>query len=70
LIIIDGRKCGMQGLLDKADNGIQLTKTEQDYIASLLALEPDCLAFNSHAKKGGENFIFLKRDFRNYLCGS
>lgn len=25
LIIIDGRKCGVQDLLDKADNGMQLT---------------------------------------------
>lgn len=56
LITIDGRKCGVQDLLDKADNGVQLTKAEQDYMAFLLAQEPDCLAFNSHAKKGGENY--------------
>lgn len=32
LIIIDGRKCGAQDLLDKADGGMQLTKAEQDYM--------------------------------------
>lgn len=64
LKIIDGRKCGVQDLLDKADNGIQLTKTEQDYMASLLAQKPDCLAFDSHAKKGGENFIFFEKGFQ------
>ena len=64
LIIIDGRKCGVQDLLDKADNGMQLTKTEQDYMDSLLAQEPDCLAFDSHAKKGGENFIFFEKGFQ------
>lgn len=37
LVIIDGRKCGVQDLLDKADNGMQLTKAEQDYMVSLLA---------------------------------
>lgn len=64
LIIIDGRKCGVQDLLDKADNGMQLTKAEQDYMASLLAQEPDCLVFDSHAKKGGENFIFFEKGFQ------
>ena len=64
LIIIDGRKCGVQDLLDKADKGMQLTKTEQDYMVSLLAQEPDCLVFDSHAKKGGENFIFFEKGFQ------
>ncbi len=64
LIIVDGRKCGAQDLLNKADNSMQLTKTEQDYMASLLAQEPDCLVFDSHAKKGGENFIFFEKGFQ------
>ncbi len=64
LIIIDGRKCGVQDLLDKADNGMLFTKTEQGYMASLLAQEPDCLVFDSHAKKGGENFIFFEKGFQ------
>ena len=63
LIIIDGRKCGVQDLLDKAENGIPLTKAEQEYMISLLAQNPDCLVFDSHAKSGGENFIFFEKGF-------
>lgn len=64
LIIIDGRKCGVQELIDKADNDIPLTDKEQKYMESLLAEAPDCLAFDSHARKGGENFIFFEKGFR------
>lgn len=64
LIIIDGRKCGVQELIDKADNNTQLTKAEREYLASLLNTNPDCLVFDSHAKEGGENFIFFEKGFR------
>lgn len=64
LIIIDGRKCGVQKLIDKADNGASLSKSQQEYMAALLAQEPDCIAFDSHAKKGGENFIFFEKGFQ------
>ena len=33
-------------------------------MASLLAQAPDCLVFDSHAKKGGENFIFFEKGFQ------
>lgn len=64
LIIIDGRKCGVQELIDKADNDVPLTVAEQKYMESLLAEAPDCLAFDSHARAGGENFIFFEKGFR------
>ncbi|MDE5598504.1 MAG: hypothetical protein K2J04_11840, partial [Lachnospiraceae bacterium] len=64
LIIIDGRKCGVQELIDKADNNLQLTEVERKYLASLLSVNPDCLVFDSHAKEGGENFIFFEKGFR------
>lgn len=64
LVIIDGRKSGVQELIDKADNDIPLSEIERKYMADLLALGPDCLAFDSHAKKGGENFIFFEKGFR------
>lgn len=64
LIIIDGRKCGIQVLLDKADNNIPLTKAEQEHMTAILAQNPDCLAFDSHAKNGGENFIFFEKGFQ------
>ena len=64
LIIVDGRKCGVQDLLDKIDNNIPLTKAEQEYMKSILTQKPDCLVFDSHARKGGENFIFLEKGFQ------
>lgn len=64
LVIIDGRKNGAQEIIDKVDNDIPLSEAEKKYIADLLALEPDCLAFDSHAKKGGENFIFFEKGFQ------
>lgn len=70
LIIIDGRKTGVQELIDKADKEKELSNAEQSYINDLMAQEPDCLAYDSHAKSGGENFIFLKRDLKNWHLGS
>lgn len=64
LIIIDGRQCGAQEIIDKADKGMQLTIAEAEYMAELLAEEPDCLAFDSHARNGGENFIFFEKGFK------
>lgn len=64
LVIIDGRKCGAQELIDKVDNEEPLSEAEHRYMADLLAQEPDCLAFDSHAKQGGENFIFFEKGFR------
>lgn len=64
LTIIDGREYGVQELIDKVDNEVSLSNVEQKRISDLLALEPDCLAFDSRAKKGGENFIFFEKGFR------
>ena len=69
LIIIDGRKCGVQELIDKADKEMPLTVTEQNYMESLMAVNPDCLAFDSHAKDGGENYVFFEKGFKKLaLC--
>ncbi len=64
LIIIDGRKCGVQELIDKADQGIPLSDAELGYVQSLMECEPDCLAYDSHARTGGENFLFFKKGFK------
>ena len=64
LVIIDGRKCGVQELIEKADRDIPLSKAEQQYMEALLAQEPDCLVYDSHAKKDGENYIFFEKGFR------
>lgn len=64
LTIIDGRKTGVQELIDKADKKIELSNSEQNHINDLMAQEPDCLAYDSHAKNGGENFIFFEKGFK------
>lgn len=64
LIIIDGRKCGVQELIDKADSGIPLSKDEQRYMKELLTQEPDCIVYDSHARQSGENYIFFEKGFR------
>lgn len=64
LTIIDGRKTGVQELIDKADKKIELSNSEQNYINDLMTQEPDCLAYDSHAKNGGENFIFFEKGFK------
>lgn len=64
LVAIDGRKCGVQELIDKVDKNIQLTEAEIKYLTSILSVNPDCLVFDSHAKEGGENFIFFEKGFR------
>ena len=64
LIIIDGRKCGVQDLIDKADEQVPLTESEKSLLEQILSTEPDCLAFDSHAINGGENFIFFEKGFK------
>ena len=29
-----------------------------------MSYEPDCIVYDSHARKGGENFLFFERGFR------
>lgn len=64
MVIIDGRKCGVQELIDKADNNIQLTEAERKSLESLLSVNPDCLVYDSHVKERGENFLFFEKGFR------
>ena len=64
LRIIDGRKCGIQSLIDKVDNGEEITQEEQEILCLIMAEEPDCLAYDSHAVQGGENFIFFEKGFK------
>ena len=59
--IADGRKCGVQELIDKVDNGIQLTKAEKKLMGDILKEPIDGIAYDSRAYPGGENFIFLER---------
>lgn len=64
LCIVDGRKTGIQSIIEKVDNGIQLTKEEKALIDEILKEPIDAIAFESKAYPGGENFIFLERGFK------
>lgn len=64
LIIIDGRECGVQELIDKADQGKSLSDLEKKYMQSIMECEPDCLAYDSHAKSGGQNYLFFEKGFQ------
>lgn len=64
LTIIDGRKCGIQKLIDKADREDELTAAEKKLMEDIMLCEPDALAYDSHARDGGENFIFFEKGFK------
>ena len=64
LYIVDGRRSGIQLLIEKADSGIDLTIEEQTMMERILKEPIDCIAYESKAYPGGENFIFLERGFK------
>ena len=64
LIIVDGRKCGIQDLIDKIDNRQEITKEEKEMMKNILDFPIDCIAYDSKVCKDGENFIFLERGFK------
>ena len=64
LIIIDVRGCGLQKLFDKVDSGINITNEEVELLSEIMSCKPDALAYDSHAVKGGENFIFFEKGFK------
>ena len=64
LIIVDGRKCGIQDLIDKVDNNVPLRKEEKDFMDEILNENFDCIAYDSKAYPGGENYIFLESGFK------
>lgn len=63
LKIVDGRKCGIQELIDKIEENQAISSCEEKLRDSILAENPDCLVYDSHARKGGENYIFFERGF-------
>lgn len=64
LYIVDGRKCGIQKLIDKIDNNEELSLDERRMMDEILKEPIDCIVYDSHAKAGGENFIFLEKGFK------
>ena len=64
LKILDGRKSGIQYLIDKIDSGKALTDKEKSIMTDILLEDIDAISYDSHAIEGGENYIFLERGFK------
>ncbi len=64
LVIVDGRKCGIQEIINRIDDGKSITAEEEDMMKRIIALDPDCVVYDSVAHEGGENYIFLEKGFR------
>ena len=64
LYIVDGRRTGIQNIIDKIDNGLEITNREKEMMQDILKEPIDAIAYESKACKGGENFIFLEKGFK------
>lgn len=64
LYIIDGRELKFGEVLNKIEQGIDLDDMEQAIVKRIADEKPDCLAYNSFAKKGGVNFLFFEKGFK------
>lgn len=63
LTIVDGRSFRFENILNKIENDSKLTFNEQRMIEKISEEKPDCLAYCSHAKKNGVNFLFFEKGF-------
>ena len=63
LIVVDGRELGFTQILDKLDAKVELNANDFDLIAKIQDERPDCLMYESHARKGGYNFLFFEKGF-------
>ena len=63
ITIIDGRECGVQDIIDKVDSGKSINLVEENQLKLIMNEKPDCLVYDSRARKGGENYIFFEKGF-------
>lgn len=63
LIIVDGRELNFAHILDKLDAKEDLNSADQALIDRIQNEQPDCLMYESHARKGGYNFLFFEKGF-------
>lgn len=64
LQIIDGTQLEFNKILKKLDKHEELTKGERELIDDIAFQEPDCLAYESEARKGNLNFLFFEHGFK------
>ena len=63
LIIVDGRKNGIQEIIKKVESDITLNESEEQIIKDILSYEIDAIAYDSEACTEGENYLFLESGF-------
>lgn len=64
LQIIDGTQIEFNKILKKLEKHENLTKADRELIDNIAYQEPDCLAYESEARKGGTNFLFFEHGFK------
>lgn len=64
LYIVDGRRTGIQSIIEKIDGDEPLTDEEKQMMEDILKEPIDAIAYESKAYPGGENFIFLEKGFK------
>lgn len=64
LIIIDGRETGFHHILEKIEEGKNLTNDEEKIIELIKKEKPDCLAYTSLRNRCGVNFLFFEKGFK------
>lgn len=64
LQIIDGTQIEFNKILKKLDHNEPLSREERNLIDDIAYEEPDCLAYDSEARKGGVNYLFFEHGFR------
>ncbi len=64
LQIIDGTQLEFNKILKKLEKHERITKGERELIDEIAYQEPDCLAYESEARKGSMNFLFFEHGFK------
>lgn len=64
LQIIDGTQVEFNKILKKLERHETLSKADREVIDDIAYEEPDCLAYESEARKGGTNYLFFEHGFR------
>lgn len=64
LQIIDGSQFEFNKILKKLERHETISRSERELIDAIAYEEPDCLAYESEARKGGTNYLFFEHGFR------
>ena len=61
--MIDGRDMGINQIIKKRNNGIDLDPSEISLLDEIAYEIPDCLAYESEQRSGGINYLFFESGF-------